>query len=55
MRTIRDNPKDETKVFLLYANKTFNDILLKKELDAYTSDPRFTINYTLDNVIRVKH
>ncbi|KAJ7560391.1 hypothetical protein O6H91_04G127500 [Diphasiastrum complanatum] len=32
-RAILENPKDETKVYLIYANVTLNDILLKDELD----------------------
>ncbi|KAM3160688.1 NADH-cytochrome b5 reductase [Lachancea thermotolerans] len=31
---ISQDPKDKTKIHLLYGNKTPNDILLKKELDA---------------------
>ncbi|CEP60800.1 cytochrome b5 reductase family protein LALA0_S01e19240g [Lachancea lanzarotensis] len=33
IRGILENPKDKTKINLLYANKTSSDIILKKELD----------------------
>jgi predicted ferric reductase len=34
------NPLDATKVFLIYANVTEEDILLRKELDAWARDHR---------------
>ncbi|KAK1319538.1 NADH--cytochrome b5 reductase 1 [Acorus calamus] len=36
-RAILEDPKDNTKVHLIYANVTYEDILLKEELDGLTS------------------
>ncbi|MED6210219.1 NADH-cytochrome b5 reductase [Stylosanthes scabra] len=36
-RAILENPKDKTKIFLLYANVTVDDILLKEELDNFVN------------------
>jgi len=52
MKAILDNPDDKTIVHLLIANKTVDDILMKKELDEAAKDPRFKIYYTLDKVIK---
>ncbi|KAA8519032.1 hypothetical protein F0562_016194 [Nyssa sinensis] len=37
-RAILENPKDKTKVHLIYANVTFEDILLKEELDGLATN-----------------
>ncbi|XP_057948140.1 NADH--cytochrome b5 reductase 1-like isoform X2 [Malania oleifera] len=49
-RAILENPKDKTKVHLIYANVTFEDILLKEELDGLASNypNRFTVYYVLN-------
>lgn len=49
-RAILENPKDVTKVHLIYANVTFEDILLKEELDGLASNylDRFKIYYVLN-------
>ncbi|KAJ4970806.1 hypothetical protein NE237_003905 [Protea cynaroides] len=49
-RAILENPKDKTMVHLIYANVTFEDILLKKELDGLASNypDRFKIYYVLN-------
>ncbi|GMP98172.1 hypothetical protein CsSME_00046151 [Camellia sinensis var. sinensis] len=51
-RAILENPKDVTKVHLIYANVTFEDILLKEELDGLASNypDRFKIYYVLNQV-----
>lgn len=45
------NPEDTTKLSLIYANVNFEDILLKKELDALaaTHPNRFKVYYVLNN------
>lgn len=51
MKTILENPKDGfPKLWLLYANQTENDILLRKRLEAYEEEyqGRFKLWYTLD-------
>lgn len=50
MRKILKNPQDKTKVSLLFANRTENDILLKKELDNYAKahPEQFKVHYLLD-------
>uniref|UniRef100_A0A0E0N420 NADH-cytochrome b5 reductase n=1 Tax=Oryza rufipogon TaxID=4529 RepID=A0A0E0N420_ORYRU len=49
-RAILENPNDITKVHLVYANVTHDDILLKEELDnmAKTYPDRFKIYYVLN-------
>ncbi|XP_021858426.1 NADH--cytochrome b5 reductase 1 isoform X2 [Spinacia oleracea] len=49
-RAILENPKDKTKVQLIYANVTYEDILLKEELDGLTENypDRFSIFYVLN-------
>ncbi|CAL5095518.1 unnamed protein product [Urochloa decumbens] len=49
-RAILENPEDNTKVHLIYANVTYDDILLKEELDsmAKTYPGRFKIYYVLN-------
>ncbi|XP_076909759.1 NADH--cytochrome b5 reductase 1-like isoform X1 [Bidens hawaiensis] len=37
-RAILENPKDKTQVHLIYANVTYDDILLKEELDGLTAN-----------------
>lgn len=50
IKAILKDPEDETRVFLLYANKTEEDILLRKELDALAAahPKKFKLHYTLD-------
>ncbi|XP_058107592.1 NADH--cytochrome b5 reductase 1-like [Magnolia sinica] len=49
-RAILENPKDKTKVHLIYANVTFEDILLKEELDGLANNypDRFKVYYVLN-------
>ncbi|XP_052191215.1 NADH--cytochrome b5 reductase 1-like [Diospyros lotus] len=49
-RAILENPKDKTNVHLIYANVTYEDILLKEELDnlACNYPNRFTVFYVLN-------
>ncbi|KAK4593579.1 hypothetical protein RGQ29_017623 [Quercus rubra] len=49
IRAILENPKDKTNVHLIYASVTLDDMLLKKELDAFASKfrSRFKVYYVL--------
>nr|XP_023889056.1 NADH--cytochrome b5 reductase 1-like [Quercus suber]POE65399.1 nadh--cytochrome b5 reductase 1 [Quercus suber] len=49
IRAILENPKDKTNVHLIYAGVTLDDMLLKKELDAFASKfrSRFEVYYVL--------
>ncbi|CAL0322848.1 unnamed protein product [Lupinus luteus] len=49
-RAILENPNDKTKVHLIYANVTYEDILLKEELDGLASNypDQFKIYYVLN-------
>ncbi|XP_022846191.1 NADH--cytochrome b5 reductase 1-like isoform X1 [Olea europaea var. sylvestris] len=49
-RAILENPIDKTKVHLIYANVTFEDILLKEELDSLATNypGQFKIYYVLN-------
>lgn len=47
IRDIAKDNHDKTKVWLIFANKTEDDILCRTELDSFADDPRFTIHYTL--------
>lgn len=50
-RAILDNPDDKTKIALVYANNSEEDILLKSELDTLAQQypGRFTHLYTISN------
>lgn len=49
-RAILENPNDKTKLHLIYANVTYEDILLKEELDTFgrTFPDRFSVYYVLN-------
>uniref|UniRef100_A0A7N0URD9 NADH-cytochrome b5 reductase n=1 Tax=Kalanchoe fedtschenkoi TaxID=63787 RepID=A0A7N0URD9_KALFE len=49
-RAILENPKDKTKISLIYANVTYDDILLKDQLDglARTYPDQFSVYYVLN-------
>jgi cytochrome-b5 reductase len=48
IRRICEDPRDDTKLTLLYANKTEEDILLRKELDGFAEQyDQFRIEYVL--------
>ncbi|CAM8886764.1 hypothetical protein QQ045_025063 [Rhodiola kirilowii] len=49
-RAILENPKDKTKINLIYANVSYEDILLKEELDnlARTYPDQFIVYYVLN-------
>uniref|UniRef100_A0A2P2KD95 Oxidoreductase FAD/NAD(P)-binding domain-containing protein n=1 Tax=Rhizophora mucronata TaxID=61149 RepID=A0A2P2KD95_RHIMU len=51
-RAILENPKDRTKVYLIYANVKYEDIILKRELDdlAFKYSDLFKIYYVLNQV-----
>eukprot|EP01135_Chromosphaera_perkinsii_P000393 Nk52_evm40s78 gene=Nk52_evmTU40s78 len=48
IRAILKNKDDRTEVYLIFANQTEEDILLREELDACATDKRFYLWYTLD-------
>lgn len=47
IRAILKDPKDKTELWLLFANQTEEDILLRKELESIQG-PRFHLRYTVD-------
>ncbi|KAG0570082.1 hypothetical protein KC19_6G137200 [Ceratodon purpureus] len=48
IRAIVSDSEDKTEIFLLYSNRTENDIMLKKELDAWqAAHQNFKVCYTL--------
>lgn len=51
IRAALKNAEDKTKLSLIYANVNFEDILLKKELDALAAahPERFQVYYVLNN------
>ncbi|RYN53434.1 hypothetical protein AA0114_g4348 [Alternaria tenuissima] len=50
IRRICEDPRDNTKTTLLYANKTEGDILLKDELDKFAEKhDQFKVHYVLSN------
>ncbi|RWW23823.1 hypothetical protein GW17_00011916 [Ensete ventricosum] len=53
-RAILENPTDKTKVHLIYANVTYEDILLKEELDSLARNypDRFQIYFVLNQILR---
>ncbi len=54
LRSVLEDPDDqETRIWLLYANKTEDDILLREELERLCSscgDSRVKVHYTLGTV-----
>jgi len=51
IRQVQKDPRDKTKLWLIYANKTEEDILVRKELEECAAkDPdRFKLWYTVDS------
>jgi len=49
IRAILDDPTDPTKVHLLFANRSEEDVLMKEQLDEAAKDPRIKIHYTVDH------
>uniref|UniRef100_A0A2K1Z8I4 NADH-cytochrome b5 reductase n=3 Tax=Populus trichocarpa TaxID=3694 RepID=A0A2K1Z8I4_POPTR len=49
-RAILENPDDKTKIHLIYANVTYEDILLKEEIDnlAIIFPNQFNVHYVLN-------
>ncbi|GAB4824558.1 NADH-cytochrome b5 reductase [Ancistrocladus abbreviatus] len=49
-RAILENPSDKTRVHLIYANVTYEDILLKEELDTFAQNfpDRFSVYFVLN-------
>jgi cytochrome-b5 reductase len=49
-RAILENPQDKTKISLIYANVTYEDILLKDDLDRFARDypGQFKVYYVLN-------
>jgi len=47
IRAILKNPDDKTELWLIFANQTEEDILLRKELESIPKD-RFHLHYTVD-------
>jgi len=48
MKHLTDYPNDPTRLHLLFANKSEQDILLRPELEAVALDPRIKVYHTLD-------
>lgn len=48
IRAILKDPSDKTEMWLIFANKVEDDILLRKELESLQSN-RFHLHYTLDS------
>ncbi|KAG7024645.1 hypothetical protein SDJN02_13463, partial [Cucurbita argyrosperma subsp. argyrosperma] len=52
-QAILNDPEDETEMFLVYANRTENDILMREELDEWSrSDKRFNVWYVVQESVR---
>ncbi len=51
IRAILKDPKDRTEVWLLFANQSEDDILLREELEALPRD-RFHLHFTVDRLKR---
>ena len=47
IRAVVENEEDETFLHLVYGSRTQDDILMKKELDDFTSFWNFTVLYSL--------
>lgn len=53
IRTVLSNPKDKTKMKLLFCNKTEQDILLREELEKIAAEnpDRFNVTYAIDRYV----
>lgn len=52
VREVLDNPEDKTELYLVFANKTENDIILKEEFDELAQKHKnFHVFYSVDNPI----
>jgi cytochrome-b5 reductase len=50
IRRICEDPRDDTKTTLIYANTTEDDILMKRELDKFAENhDQFNVHYVLSN------
>jgi cytochrome-b5 reductase len=51
IQAVLQDPNDNTTISMLYANKTFDDIIIKEQLDEWSlnSNGQFSIHYTLDS------
>ncbi|KAG8342247.1 Oxidoreductase FAD binding domain [Trypanosoma vivax] len=47
IRAILKSPEDPTRIWLVFANRTEEDILMREELTRYSEDPRVNVWYTL--------
>ncbi|KAJ1675405.1 hypothetical protein EV182_001334 [Spiromyces aspiralis] len=54
IRAVLENPEDKTKLSLLFANRSEDDVILKDELDelAARHPDRFQVHYTIDKAKR---
>ena len=50
IKAVIDSPADSTKLHLLYANVSIQDILLKNELDEMASTGELNLSYTVDKI-----
>ncbi len=50
VRALLDDPTDQTRLHLLFANRTEQDILMREELEEAAKDPRIKVHYTVDQV-----
>ncbi len=47
IQAVASDPEDHTELHLIFANKTAEDIFLRRELESYQS-PKFRLWYTID-------
>jgi len=50
IQSILDNHQDKTHIYLLFGNRSEQDILLQKELEEAAHDPRITVHFAVDKV-----
>jgi len=51
VQALREDPTDQTKLHILFSNKSEEDIVMKEELDEAAKDPRIKVHYTITRVI----
>ncbi|KAK0409821.1 hypothetical protein QR680_004780 [Steinernema hermaphroditum] len=54
IKAVLTNPKDTTKIVLLYTSRDDKNIILKRELDTFQEryDDRFTVHYVVNNAAK---
>ncbi len=51
VQALYEDPTDQTKLHILFSNKSEEDIVMREELEEAAKDPRIKVHYTITRVI----